>query len=92
MAEVLANLLLAVEQQLHSPQTPYVKACFERLQALGMDESQIREEIADCLGHELDEMLEKKRAFSEVQYRALLDALPWQEKPVSNNDLSLLDG
>jgi hypothetical protein len=90
MAEVLDSLLLAVEQQLRSPQTPYVKACYERLQSLGMDEAQIREEIADCLGQELDEMLEKKRAFSETQYRALLDALPWQEKPLSQNDLHSL--
>ncbi|TAE91856.1 MAG: hypothetical protein EAZ81_04630 [Verrucomicrobia bacterium] len=52
MAEVLDSLLLAVEQQLRSPQTPYVKACYERLQSLGMDEAQIREEIADCLGQE----------------------------------------
>lgn len=90
MAEVLAHLLLAVDEQLRSPQTPYVKACYDRLRALGLPDAQIREEIADCLGHELDEMLEQKRAFSELSYRSLLDALPWQEKPVSNNDLSTL--
>lgn len=90
MAEVLTNLLRAVNEQLCSPQTPYVKACYDRLQALGMEDATIREEIADCLGQELDEMLEKKRAFSEAQYRALLDALPWNEKPLSQNDLSLL--
>lgn len=90
MTEVLASLLLAVDDQLRSPQTPYVKACYDRLLSLGMNGKQIREEIADCLGQELDEMLEHKRSFSEANYRALLDALPWKEKPLSQNDLSLL--
>jgi hypothetical protein len=90
MAEVLTSLLTAVDEQLCSPQTPYVKACYDRLRSLGLEDAQIREEIADCLGHEVDEMLEKRRPFSEPAYRALLDALPWQEKPVSQNDLSSL--
>jgi hypothetical protein len=90
MAEVLASLLLAVDDQLRSPQTPYVKACYDRLVGLGMNHEQIREEIADCLGQELDEMLEYKRSFSEAHYRILLDALPWQENPMPQNDLHSL--
>ena len=79
-----------MEEQLRSPQTPYVKATYDRLLGLGLSEAQVREEIADCLGHELDEMLEKKRPFDENLYRTLLDALPWQEAPQSANDLQNL--
>lgn len=55
-----------------------------------MGDEQAREEIADCLGQELDEMLEKKRPFDEQSYRSLLDALPWQEAPLTSNDLESL--
>lgn len=90
MSEILQGLLLAVDDQLRSAATPYVKATYERLKNLGLGDGQAREEIADCLGHELDEMLEQKRAFNEKSYRALLDALPWQEEPLSGNDLDQL--
>jgi hypothetical protein len=30
-------------------------------------------------------MLAKSRPFQEKSYRALLDALPWEEAPESNN-------
>ena len=90
MSEILQGLLLAVDDQLRSVATPYVKATYERLRNLGLGDEQAREEIADCLGQELDEMLEKKRPFDEKSYRSLLDALPWQEEPVSSNDLGQL--
>ena len=90
MSDVMQQLLSAVEEQLRSPQTPYVKATYDRLIADGMSDEEAREEIADCLGHELDEMLEQGRAFQEKSYRSLLDALPWQEKPQSGNDLQNL--
>jgi hypothetical protein len=35
-------------------------------------------------------MLEQKRPFDEPLYRSLLDALPWQEEPMSGNDLDKL--
>jgi hypothetical protein len=90
MSDILNGLLQAVDEQLRSPQTPYVKATFDRLLGLGLTAEQAREEIADCLGQELDEMLEKHRPFDETLYRALLDALPWQEAPQSTNDLQNL--
>jgi hypothetical protein len=90
MSEILQGLLLAVDDQLRSAATPYVKATYERLRSLGLGDEQAREEIGDCLGQELDEMLEKKRAFDETAYRSLLDALPWQEEPMSSNDLGQL--
>lgn len=90
MSDILAGLMQAVDEQLQSPQTVYVKKTYERLLATGLTDAQVREEIADCLGEELDEMLEKKRAFSEKNYRALLDQLPWQEEPQSLNGLQQL--
>lgn len=90
MSEILQGLLLAVDDQLRSTETPYVKATYERLRSLGMNDGQAREEIADCLGQELDEMLEKKRPFDQKSYRSLLDALPWQEEPLGGNDLGQL--
>lgn len=90
MSDILAGLMQAVDEQLQSPQTGYVKKTYERLLATGLTDAQVREEIADCLGEELDEMLEKKRAFSEKNYRALLDQLPWQEEPQSLNGLQQL--
>lgn len=90
MSEILQGLLFAVDEQLRSSATPYVKATYERLRSLGLADEQAREEIADCLGQELDEMLEQKRSFDESLYRSLLDALPWQEEPLSGNDLDKL--
>lgn len=90
MSEILQGLLLAVDDQLRSSATPYVKTTYERLTSRGMGDEQAREEIADCLGQELDEMLEKKRPFDEQSYRSLLDALPWQEAPLTSNDLESL--
>lgn len=90
MSDILNGLLSAIDDQLHSAATPYVKKSYERLLALGLSDTQAREEMADCLGAELDEMLEKNRPFDEGNYMALLDALPWQEEPQSNNDLQNL--
>lgn len=90
MSDILTGLLQAVDEQLQSPKTVYVKKTYDRLIATGMNDAQVREEIADCLGEELDEMLEKNRPFSEKNYRVLLDQLPWDEKPETLNDLQKL--
>jgi hypothetical protein len=74
--ELFADLLAAVEQQLTSPQTPYVGATLRRLVKLGVEESEAKSQIALCLGEEMDEVLRKRRAFDEKAYRAFLDALP----------------
>ena len=71
MSEILNGLIQAIDEQLQSPQTPYVRMTLERLLALGLNEQQAREEMADCLGEELDDMLAKSRPFEEKSYRAL---------------------
>lgn len=90
MSDILQILLSAIDEQLHSPQTRYVKDTHQRLMALGMSDAQAREEMADCLGDEMDDMIVRDRDFDEARYRALLDALPWTEEPDSGNDLQRL--
>lgn len=74
--ELLADLLAAVEQQLASPQTPYVARTLARLVKLGLAEEDARMEIAVCLGEQMDEVLRTRKAFDEAGYRAALDQLP----------------
>lgn len=74
------QLLTAVAQQLSSPQTRYVAKTYERLLKLGFNEADAKEQIALCLGEEMDVMLRKKREFDEKQYRARLDGLPLDEE------------
>ncbi len=90
MSDILPSLLQAVNEQLHSKETPYVRATLDRLLALGLSDEAAREEIADCLGEEMDAILGEKRGFSEKNYRALLDRLPWNEEPDTGNDLQNL--
>ena len=74
---LIQSLLPAVDQQLESPQTPYVKSTFNRLveqQQLSPD--QARELIALCLADESNRMYIDKRDFDVVRYQQLLEALP----------------
>ncbi|MEO5714547.1 MAG: hypothetical protein ABIT37_13760 [Luteolibacter sp.] len=74
--DLLADLLAAVEQQLTSPQTPYVAKTYTRLIKLGMEESEAKSEIAMCLGEEMDNILKTRKGFDEKAYRAALETLP----------------
>ena len=78
--DLLPDLLAAVEQQLASPQTPYVAKTLARLLKLGIEESEAKTQIALCLGEEMDAVLRKRRAFDERAYRAALEALPFEEE------------
>jgi hypothetical protein len=74
--DLLPDLLAAVEQQLASPRTRYVAKTLDRLTAGGLEESAAKQQIALCLGEQLDEMMRKKRGFDEKAYRETLDLLP----------------
>lgn len=74
--DLLPDLIAAVEQQLVSPQTPYVARTFARLVKLGIEESEAKTQIALCLGEEMDQVLRKRRGFDEKAYRAGLEKLP----------------
>ena len=74
--DLLPDLIAAVEQQLTSPQTPYVPKALARLVKLGIPEDEAKSQIALCLGEEMDQVLRKRRSFDEKSYRASLEALP----------------
>jgi cellobiose-specific phosphotransferase system component IIB len=74
--DLLPELLRAVEQQLVSPQTKYVAKTLERLVKEGVPEAEAKEQIALCLGQEMDASFRKRRGFDEKAYRELLDELP----------------
>lgn len=78
--DLLPDLIAAVEQQLVSPQTPYVAKAFARLLKLGLDESEAKSQIALCLGEEMDNILRTRKPFDEMAYRASLDTLPLAEE------------
>ena len=77
--DLLPELLRAVEQQLVSPQTKYVAKTLERLAKEGVPEAEAKEQIALCLGQEMDAAFRKRRGFDEKAYRELLDELPVAE-------------
>ncbi len=74
---LIESLLPAVEQQLESDQTPYVKATFNRLveqEKISPDEA--KELIAICLADESNRMYIDKRDFDIQRYQQLLENLP----------------
>jgi hypothetical protein len=74
--DLLSDLKAAVEQQLVSPETKYVAKTYERLLKLGVAEAESKEQIALCLGQEMDAAYRKRRSFDEKAYKALLEQLP----------------
>ena len=84
--DILPDLLAAVDQQLVSPQTPYVAKTFARLTRLGLPGDEARNQIAVCLGEILDEMAKKRRAFDEKAYREALDDLPMADEAEMSGD------
>ncbi|MES2997523.1 MAG: hypothetical protein V4733_12000 [Verrucomicrobiota bacterium] len=79
--EFFSDLLAAVRQQIDSPQTPYVGETFQRLVAAGLSKDDALEQIAVCLGDEMENIALERRAFDEAAYRAALNALPMEENP-----------
>lgn len=79
--DLLPELIAAVEQQLASPQTPYVAKALKRLVTLGIDETEAKTQIALCLGEGMERILETRKPFDEKAYRAALDELPLDHGP-----------
>jgi len=77
MDEALEKIIPAVEQQIDSPATPYVKEAFERLVGTDeIDEHEAKAMIAFCLADEVEALEREKRDFSEERYQTLLSFLP----------------
>ena len=74
--DLLPDLIAAVEQQLTSPQTKYVAKTYERLVKAGLPEGEAKEQVALCLGQEMDAAYRKRRGFDEKAYQELLGQLP----------------
>ncbi|MBF0097704.1 MAG: hypothetical protein HQM04_15150 [Magnetococcales bacterium] len=70
------EILLAVDNQLHSPDMPEVKATYERMLSLGYDDEDARKLIGSALACEIFLILAENQEFDRDRYRATLDMLP----------------
>ncbi len=77
MDEAVEKLLPAIEEQLASPETPYVLEAFERI--LGepdIEEEEAKAMLAFCLADEIEAMMAAERPFNIERYQMLLGLLP----------------
>ena len=73
----LTAFLPAVDEQMASSQTPFVKATFDRLCTLpDVEAEEARKMIAVCLADEVEAMSAEGRSFDTARYQTLLDLLP----------------
>ena len=78
---LIESLLPAIEQQLESADTPYVKAVFIRLvEKEDVSPDQAKEMLALCLADESNRMFIDQRDFDVKRYQELLAALPFHEE------------
>jgi hypothetical protein len=77
MDEVIEKLLPAIEEQLASPDTPYVREAYERiLTEPDIEEEEAKAMLAFCLADEVEAMMATERAFDVNRYQMLLSLLP----------------
>ena len=69
------DLLHAVDQQLESKDTPFVKKTYDRLVGEGLEEEQAKELIAQCLAEESDRMFRSQKPFDMESYRTSLEMI-----------------
>ena len=78
MDDGIDQLIPAVEQQISSPETPYVGEAYHRLiKEPDIDEYEAKLMIALCLADESEDMIEKEREFDVARYKNLLAFLPF---------------
>ncbi|WP_018969224.1 hypothetical protein [Rubritalea marina] len=80
-SELVSSLIPAVEEQLNSRDTTYVRKTYQRLlktedEGEVIDEALAKKMIALCLADESNRMFIDKRSFDELRYQELLNALP----------------
>jgi len=77
MDEAVEQLIPAVEEQLTSPSTSYVRETFERLlKEDDIEEQEAKAMIAFCLADEVESLERENRDFAEDRYKTLLSLLP----------------
>ena len=76
-ADLISSLVPAIEEQLVSKDTPYVKKAYERILKLEeIDSEEALKMLALCLADESNRMFIDKRNFDVLRYQELLNALP----------------
>ena len=76
-ADLISSLVPAIEEQLVSKDTPYVKKAYERILKLEeIDSEEALKMLALCLADESNRMFIDKRNFDVIRYQELLNALP----------------
>ncbi|MDB4704023.1 hypothetical protein OAF26_02760 [Akkermansiaceae bacterium] len=77
MDKAVEKLLPAVEEQLNSPETPYVREAFDRiLTEPDIEEEEAKAMLAFCLADEIEAMMADERDFDGNRYQMLLELLP----------------
>ena len=77
MDEAVKLLLPAIDEQIDSPQTPYVREAFVRLlDEPDIDEEEAKAMLAFCLADEMESMMTEDRKFNEDRYKLMLSLLP----------------
>lgn len=74
--DLITSLIPAIQEQLKSKDTPYVKKAYDRLIAEEIAEEETLQMLALCLADESNRMFIDKRDFDVTRYQELLDALP----------------
>lgn len=75
--DLIESLLPAVDEQLASPQTQYVKTTYDSLiNKHGLETTEARELIAQALAIVINSMMTGGRSFDTNQYKQLLAELP----------------
>lgn len=74
--DLVSSLTPAVEQQMDSEQTPFVRETYARLVENEFSDEEAKKAIALCLADESNRMYIDKRDFDLQRYEELLDALP----------------
>lgn len=69
------DLISAVEQQLESKDTAFVRKVYEKLLDGGMTESEAKEAMAACLAEESDKMFRSQKPFDTDSYRRSLESI-----------------
>jgi hypothetical protein len=77
MSEIIEMLIPAVEEQITSAETPFVKEAYQRLlNEPDIDEEEAKKMIAFCLADESERMMEDNREFNLERYKTMLSLLP----------------
>lgn len=77
MDEAVEKLLPAIEEQLNSPETPFVREAFDRiLTEPDIEEAEAKAMLAFCLADEIEAMMTDEREFDSKRYLILLNLLP----------------